>query len=633
MGSQSVTAIKTLKDRKDFVRHLLNDIEAFEYMLQNNLFETGIQRVGAEQEICIVDKDYRPSIKAIEILDKIDDDHYTTELALFNLEINLDPFELKNNCFSEIEKQLTSLLNKGYKIAEATENNKLILSGILPTLRKKDLVFKNVTPYKRYKTLNNVLKKIRGDDFKLHIQGVEELMLKHKSILFEACNTSFQVHLQISPDEAIDKYNWSQAIAGPLLSIMTNSPLLLGKELWSETRIALFQQSIDLRNVSHISREQKPRVSFGTGWVKNSILELFTDDISRYPPIVSSKFEENSLESIQNGIMPQLKAFNLHNGTLYKWNRLCYGVHKNVAHLRIENRYIPSGPSIKDEIANTLLWVGVMQGMPKQYEKIWLKMPFYEAKGNFINAARTGINTYFSWFGKGISAKKLLENILLPMAKEGLLKSNVDEEEIDYYLEIIQKRIDKSITGSKWLIRNKRKLRKEVSKYESNVILTEHTYKNQRLNIPISEWDEINVHQNDISKKYDKVYKIMSSELFVVHENDLLQLAFKIMEWKNIHHIPVVDKNNLVTGVLEKNRLEKLDFTSKKIQNKVAKNIMTKNYDIVKPETSYEKVKKLIETTENTSVIVVNDGKLVGIFTKNDLERIEKRKIADDKSN
>ena len=200
--------------------------------------------------------------------------------------------------FFRIRKRTSLLLEKGQKIAEETENNKIILTGILPTLRKKDLVFKNVTPYKRYKTINNVIKKIRGGDFKLHIQGVDELILKHNSILFEACNTSFQVHLQINPSEAIDKYNWSQAIAGPLLSVMTNSPLLLGRELWSETRIALFQQSIDLRNVSHFSREQKPRVSFGSDWVKDSILELFTDDISRYPPIVTSTFKENSLDVV-----------------------------------------------------------------------------------------------------------------------------------------------------------------------------------------------------------------------------------------------------------------------------------------------------------------------------------------------
>jgi predicted transcriptional regulator len=626
MGSHAVTAIKTQKNRKDFVHHLLNDIEALEYMIKNDLFENGIQRVGVEQELCIVDKDYRPSTNALEILNKINDIHYTTELALFNLEINLDPCELKDTCFSDIEKQLIALLEKGYKVAAETDNNKIILTGILPTLRKKDLIFKNVTPFKRYKTLNKVLKKIRGDDFKLHILGIDELILTHESILFEACNTSFQVHLQVSPEDIIDKYNWSQAIAGPMLSIMTNSPILLGKELWSETRIALFQQSIDLRNVSHISREQKPRVSFGNSWVKDSILELFTDDISRYPPLVFSKFEENSIESVKKGIMPKLKALNLHNGTLYKWNRLCYGVHENTAHLRIENRYIPSGPSVKDEIANALLWVGVMQGMPKKYQKIWKKMSFYDARGNFINAARTGINTYFNWFDKGISAKKLLENILIPMAKEGLLKSKINESEIDYYLGIIQKRIDTSTTGSKWIIRNKRKLREKVSKYESNVILTEHIYRNQISNKVISEWDSVDLYENKSDKKYNKLYKIMSTSIFVVHENDLIKLALKIMEWKQINHIPVVNKRNKIVGVIEKKQLDELDFSSKKVLNMVAKNIMNKDFDVAHPEMSYKKSKELILNTKNTCVAVITEDKLVGIFTKSDLERIEKIK-------
>ena len=626
MGSHAVTAIKTQKNRKDFVHHLLNDIEALEYMIKNDLFENGIQRVGVEQELCIVDKDYRPSTNALEILNKINDIHYTTELALFNLEINLDPCELKDTCFSDIEKQLIALLEKGYKVAAETDNNKIILTGILPTLRKKDLIFKNVTPFKRYKTLNKVLKKIRGDDFKLHILGIDELILKHESILFEACNTSFQVHLQVSPEDIIDKYNWSQAIAGPMLSIMTNSPILLGKELWSETRIALFQQSIDLRNVSHISREQKPRVSFGNSWIKDSILELFTDDISRYPPLVFSKFEENSIESVKKGIMPKLKALNLHNGTLYKWNRLCYGVHENTAHLRIENRYIPSGPSVKDEIANALLWVGVMQGMPKKYQNIWKKMSFYDARGNFINAARTGINTYFNWFDKGISAKKLLENILIPMAKEGLLKSKINESEIDYYLGIIQKRIDTSTTGSKWIIRNKRKLREKVSKYESNVILTEHIYRNQISNKVISEWNSVDFYENKSDKKYNKLYKIMSTSIFVVHENDLIKLALKIMEWKQINHIPVVNKRNKIVGVIEKKQLDELDFSSKKVLNMVAKNIMNKDFDVAHPEMSYKKSKELIINTKNTCVAVITEDKLVGIFTKSDLERIEKIK-------
>ncbi len=622
MGSQSVKAIKTQKQRKDFVCHLLNDIRAFEYMIENDVFEKGIQRVGAEQELCIVDKDFRPSFKALEILEKVNDPHLTTELALFNLEINLDPFELTKDCFQKLEKQLTELVDKVNTAAHEFDNDKIVLTGILPTLKKKDLIFKNMTPFKRYKTLNNVMKSIRGKDFKLHLQGVEELIVKHESILFEACNTSFQIHLQIDLDNAIDMYNWSQAIAGPMLSVMSNSPLLLSKELWSETRIALFQQSIDLRNKSYLLREQKPRVSFGDAWIKDSVLELFTDDISSHAPLVTADFDEDSLEKLEKGIMPKLEALNLHNGTLYKWNRLCYGVHNNVPHLRIENRYVPSGPSIKDEIANALFWVGVMKGMPDDYKNIWTKMPFIDAKSNFLNAARTGIDTYFNWFGEGFSTKEIVKKILLPIARKGLESAKIDANDINYYLGIIEQRVDTNITGSKWLTRNKRSLVKKISNYETNALLTYHTYKNQQQNIPVHKWENITITPVEISKKYDKLYKVMSTGIFVVNENDLIELVFKIMEWKNIHHVPVMDKDNKIVGLITKEQLRTYDFSSPKNKNIIAKRIMNADFISLSPETSTAKAAKLMNA-EKTCVLVMDELELLGIFTKNDLDRVQ----------
>ena len=169
----------------------------------------------------------------------------------------------------------------------------------------------------------------------LKIKGVDELIINHKSILFEACNTSFQVHLQIPMDEMVDKYNWAQAIAGPVLSISANSPLLLGRELWSETRIALFQQSVDLRNRSYLLREQKPRVSFGSNWIKDSVIELYQDDIVRYTPLLTTDFKEDAVAKLNRGEIPKLEAIGVHNGTIYRWNRLCYGQTNGIPHLRI----------------------------------------------------------------------------------------------------------------------------------------------------------------------------------------------------------------------------------------------------------------------------------------------------------
>ena len=624
MGSHSVKAITTQKERKKFVYHLLNDVKALEKMVQNDLFEKGIQRVGAEQELCIVNKNYRPSFNALKILDKLNDPHFTTELALFNLEVNLDPFELKEDCFSKIEDQLSVSIKKVQAVADEFDNDKIVLSGILPTLKKKDLIFDNMTPLERYTILNDVLKNIRGGNFKLRIRGVDELIIKHDSILFEACNTSFQVHLQIGLDEIIDKYNWAQAIAGPVLSVMSNSPLLMGRELWSETRIALFQQSVDLRNTSYLLREQKPRVSFGNDWIKKSIVELFTDDISRYTPLITANFEEDSLQALEKGIRPELRALNLHNGTLYKWNRLCYGVHNNVAHLRIENRYIPSGPSVKDEVANALFWVGVMQGMPEEYKNIWEKIPFNDARGNFINAARTGIDTYFNWFGEGISAKRLVKKVLIPMAKKGLKKSKINSKDIKYYLNIIEKRIDKNVTGSKWMVRSSRKLRKSVSKDVSCLLLTYHMFKNQQTNKPVYQWDLADAKTSSLSKKFDKLYKVMTTELFVVHEDDLVELVAKIMEWKNIHHLPVVNKFNKIIGIITKSNLKGIDFLKAKDKLIVAKDIMVRKVIAVDPETLVEDARKIMIINNIGCLPIIDGGELIGIFTKKDLQKIDK---------
>ena len=622
MGSQSVKAIESLSERKDFLYHLLDDVKALDMMIENDLFEKGKQRIGAEQELCLVDKNFNPSKKALEVLEKINDKHYTTELALFNLEINLDPIELNSNCFSQLENQLNDLLKKGHYSANQVGENKILLAGILPTLKKKDLVFDNITPHKRYKLLNNIIKKIRGNDFKLRIEGVDELILKHESILFEACNTSFQVHLQIPLKQIVDKYNWASVIAGPMLSVMSNSPMLLGKELWSETRIALFQQSVDLRNKSYLLRGQKPRVSFGNDWLRKSIIEMYKDDIVRYSPILTSNFEENAIELLEQGKIPKLEALSVHSGTIYKWNRLCYGINNGIPNLRIENRYIPSGPTVKDEIANALFWVGVMQGMPKKYKKVYDIIPFREAKGNFINAARTGINTYFNWFGKGISAKRLIKEHLIPLAYEGLIKSKIDKKDITHYLNIIEKRVDSHQTGSVWITNSNRKLRKKLTKDIASATLASCMYKKQIKGKPVHQWKIANPKQCvDLDIENIELDKFMTTEIFVVNEDDLVDLVIKIMKWKNIHHIPVVNNKNKLTGLITKKNIDAIDLKKKKLI--VAKDIMINDIITVTSETSYHKAKDIMIKNKVGCLPVLEYGDLIGILTKNDLEKLK----------
>ncbi len=168
MGDFRVRPIKDHVDRSKFIDFILDDIKALEILINEGKLEKGHPKIGAEQELCILKNDYSPANNALQLLDDIDDDHYTNELALFNLESNLDPHSLRGNCFNLIEKELLDLLDEGRKSAKAFDSH-LLLTGILPTLQFRHLKFDYMTPIKRYQTLSEVLLKQRRSDFEIYL--------------------------------------------------------------------------------------------------------------------------------------------------------------------------------------------------------------------------------------------------------------------------------------------------------------------------------------------------------------------------------------------------------------------------------------------------------------------------------
>ena len=200
MGEFNVKKLTGDGNRTEYISQLIKDIEALEHMLKNKMFTISPVRIGAEQEFCLANSNWEPSNQASEILEEIDDPHFTSELTLYNLEINLDPLELKDRCFSELHRNLDELLSKAEATAEK-HNNHVVLTGILPTVNEQYMGMDYMTPIRRYKVLNDAIKDIRKDDIELHIKGVDEVNLHHNNILYEGCNTSFQAHLQIDPDD------------------------------------------------------------------------------------------------------------------------------------------------------------------------------------------------------------------------------------------------------------------------------------------------------------------------------------------------------------------------------------------------------------------------------------------------
>ena len=187
----------------------------------------------------------------------------------------------------------------------------------------------------------------------------------------ESCNTSFQVHFQVDPSEFARTYNIAQALAGPIMAVSANSPIVFGRRLWAETRIALFRQAVDTRSHTHQLRETEARVSFGTRWVKSSVAEIYREDIARFRILIANAIDEDPLQVVARGGIPHFGALRLHNGTVYRWNRACYGLSgEDKAHLRIENRVLPSGPTVLDEVANAAFFFGLMAALAEDEKPI-----------------------------------------------------------------------------------------------------------------------------------------------------------------------------------------------------------------------------------------------------------------------
>lgn len=620
MGELDVYIVENKEQRKQFVTAILRDMKALEAMFERDMFERDTMRIGAEQEFCLIDKHFRPSMRAIDILNKIDDPHFTTELAKFNLEANLDPIKFTGDALNRMENNLYGLLQKADQIA-AEFGARVLLTGILPTLRQTDLEFGNITPFQRYRALNDAMVRQRGGNFEFYIKGTDELITKHNTMLFEACNTSFQVHLQVNSDEAVDKYNWAQAIAGPVLAACTNSSVLFGKRLWDETRIAVFEQTVDLKNLNNPEREIKSRVDFGTGWLESSITEIYKYDIAYYKLLLAGDIKEDALEELRNGKVPKLRALSLFNGTIYKWNRACYGITDGKPHLRIENRYIPAGPTVIDEIANSAFWLGLMEGMPEDISNIANLMDFDHAKLNFLKAAQMGLGAQFRWKdGQRYTAQDLIVNQLLPSARRGLEKMKIDKHDIDKYLNIIEERVINHQTGSIWTTNSFTELKKSSSVEEALVAVTAGMLSRQQSGQPVHTWAYPALSESGSwASKYKYVHQVMSKELYTVQAEDQVDLVTSVMNWRKLHHIPVENEEGEVVGIISSADIIKYHCNEHDSKSDYSvSDIMNSNPITVNPDTYTIDALKLMRTHNIGCLPVVKEQKLIGILTEFD---------------
>ena len=328
----------------------------------------------------------------------------------------------------------------------------LVMIGILPTLAQGHMAPSSISANPRYSLLSEQILAARGEDLVISIHGDERLDTTSESIVPEAACTSTQFHVQTSPEQFADYWNASQAIAGVQVAVCANSPYLLGKRLWRETRIPLFEQATDTRSEELKVQGVRPRVWFGDRWI-NSVFDLFEENVRYFPALLPITDEEDPVAVLDSGGVPVLHELRLHNGTIYRWNRPVYDIAGGVPHLRVENRILAAGPTVVDMIANAAFYFGLARAMAEDERPVWSQMSFSAAEENFHQAAQHGIHTQVYWPGLGeVSATELVLRRLLPLAHAGLESWGVATDERDRLMGIIEQRCLKQTNGAEWFV-------------------------------------------------------------------------------------------------------------------------------------------------------------------------------------
>ncbi len=634
MGDQDVATSASETRMRAFTRAVLDDLHGLEKLIETDRFERGVRRIGAEQEMFLVDASRQPAPVAVELLDKLKaDKRITTELARFNLEANLTPQVFGDRCLHEMESELEELIGSVDRAA-AEIGASVALTGILPTLRLSHLHLDNMTPNPRYYELNKAATALSGGAFHIVIKGLDEIDISHDNVMLESANTSFQVHFQVAPQEFAPLYNLAQAISAPMLAAAVNSPLLFGQRLWNETRVALFQRSVDARSSTHKLRAAPPRVSFGHAWIKDSILEIYKDDISRYRMMLSTdNLDEDPMKVLESGGLPELRALRMHTSTVWRWNRACYGLSDGKPHLRIENRILPSGPTILDEVANAAFFFGMMGLLSYVHPRIDAVMEFDDAKNNFFAAARHGLNAQFTWIGgKTLTARDLIVEELLPVAREGLQKHGINQDDIARYLGVIEERVESQQTGAQWAL-------KSIAKMDQAPIdvrmrsLTAAMHSQQKSGEPVHRWPLAALHRTrDWFPSYRTVGQFMSTELFTVRPSDPVELAAQMMDWQEIRHVPVEDDSGKLVGLLSFRALLPLVARGKdaSIRELTVQEIMVKDPVKANPDTpTLTALEWMRQHNIGCLPVVDGDDRLLGAITVYDLLEIAAKVLED----
>ncbi|MGI9007836.1 MAG: glutamate-cysteine ligase family protein [Streptosporangiaceae bacterium] len=489
MGRDVPAIAITRRDRRTYREKARICLEVLERMLLESRFDAGSRRIGLEIEFNLVDGRGRAAMTNADVLAAIGDPAWTSELGKFNIELDSDPATLTGDVFAELERGIGQTLDRAAKGAAAA-GSRILMVGMLPSLRPGDIGAHSISSNPRYQLLNDQMLAARGEEMRICIGGREQLLTYVDHILPEAACTSVQCHLQLGPDLFASYWNAAQAIAGIQVALAANSPYLFGRELWRETRITLFEQATDTRSEELKRQGVRPRVWFGERWI-GSVSDLFEENLRYFPALLPLVDDEDPATVLDQGETPELAELALHNGTVYRWNRPVYAVADGKPHLRVENRVLPAGPTLADVLANAAFYYGLVHELAETEPPVWAEMPFEQAAANLTAGARRGIDAVVFWPGYGhIPVTDLTVHHLLPLAARGLSRWGVHAADAGRLLSIIEQRCALRQNGASWQVSSVRAITGHgvTDRDEALRLMTQEYIERMNTKEPVHTW-------------------------------------------------------------------------------------------------------------------------------------------------
>jgi len=475
MGQEIPHSFFTEADFQHYRRMLEDESRLLRQWFDGGVFDGGKPVAGCELEVWLIDEEGAPAPVNAACLEELDEGQATPELSQFNIELNFDPISLNNDVLSCIYDSLRSGWAKLNEVA-MRHGAGCVLIGILPTVRDEHLTLDYISPLNRYFALNEqVLAQRKGRPIEIDISGYDHLRMEHYDVMIESATTSFQIHMQVPQDRAARYFNASMITSAPLVAIAANSPYLFGYDLWAETRIPVFEQSVCTGGYGHVTDGALRRITYGSDYVRESLWECFEENLLHYPVLLPYDF---------NQPVDSMSHLQLHNGTIWRWNRPLIGFSEHrQPHLRIEQRVVPAGPTLVDMVANMAFYYGLTESLANLQLPPEVQLEFAMSQDNFYKAAKSGLDAHIRWLdGGSYTVRRLILEHLLELSRSGLERLRIDADEARYWLGIIEQRTLSEQTGSAWQ-------RKYVAHHGDDMSGLLVAYRNrQSMDVPVHEW-------------------------------------------------------------------------------------------------------------------------------------------------